>query len=232
MDAHKGDTVILLVSSGPVPYEMPDVTGMTADEATKLLSEKKMNITRDRAASSEVEKGKVISQIPAAGDMVTRDDPVTLTVSGGSTTVPSLADKTLEEAEELLARQNLTLQPGLKYQSTEEYEQHGLIASSLPEAENRVAEETPVQLTIWRHPVAATVANLNIRLKSSDQQTKVRITIQAEGSNTVIETRTYTFDPHDARQIEETIYLPDRRTYTCTVYDGDTQTEQKTLVAE
>ena len=232
MDAHKGDTVILLVSSGPVPYEMPDVTGMTADEATKLLSEKKMTITRDRAASSEVEKGKVISQIPAAGDMVTRDDPVTLTVSGGSTTVPSLADKTLEEAEELLARQNLTLQPGLKYQSTEEYEQHGLIASSLPEAENRVAEETPVQLTIWRHPVAATVANLNIRLKSSDQQTKVRITIQAEGSNTVIETRTYTFDPHDARQIEETIYLPDRRTYTCTVYDGDTQTEQKTLVAE
>lgn len=232
MDAHKGDTVILLVSSGPVPYEMPDVTGMTADEATKLLSEKKMNITRDRAASSEVEKGKVISQIPAAGDMVTRDDPVTLTVSGGSTTVPSLADKTLEEAEELLARQNLTLQPGLKYQSTEEYEKHGLIASSLPEAENRVAEETPVQLTIWRHPVAATVANLNIRLKSSDQQTKVRITIQAEGSNTVIETRTYTFDPHDARQIEETIYLPDRRTYTCTVYDGDTQTEQKTLVAE
>ncbi len=232
MDAHKGDTVILLVSSGPVPYEMPDVTGMTADEATKLLSEKKMNITRDRAASSEVEKGKVISQIPAAGDMVTRDDPVTLTVSGGSTTVPSLADKTLEEAEELLARQNLTLQPGLKYQSTEEYEKHGLIASSLPEAENRVAEETPVQLTIWRHPVAATVANLNIKLKSSDQQTKVRITVQAEGSNTVIETRTYTFDPHDARQIEETIYLPDRRTYTCTVYDGDTQTEQKTLVAE
>ena len=232
MDAHKGDTVILLVSSGPVPYEMPDVTGMTADEATKLLSEKKMNITRDRAASSEVEKGKVISQIPAAGDMVTRDDPVTLTVSGGSTTVPSLADKTLEEAEELLAGQNLTLQPGLKYQSTEEYEKHGLIASSLPEAENRVAEETPVQLTIWRHPVAATVANLNIRLKSSDQQTKVRIMVQAEGSNTVIETRTYTFDPHDARQIEETIYLPDRRTYTCTVYDGDTQTEQKTLVAE
>jgi serine/threonine-protein kinase len=232
MDAHKGDTVILLVSSGPVPYEMPDVTGMTAEEATKLLSEKKMNITRDRAASSEVEKGKVISQIPAAGDMVTRDDPVTLTVSGGSTTVPALADKTLEEAEELLARQNLTLQPGLKYQSTEEYEKHGLIASSLPEAENRVAEETPVQLTIWRHPVAATVANLNVRLKSSDQQTKVRITVQAEGSNAVIETRSYTFDPHDARQIEETIYLPDRRTYTYTVYDGDTQTEQKTLVAE
>ena len=232
MDAHKGDTVILLVSSGPVPYEMPDVTGMTAEEATKLLSEKKMNITRDRAASSEVEKGKVISQIPAAGDMVTRDDPVTLTVSGGSTTVPALADKTLEEAEELLARQNLTLQPGLKYQSTEEYEKHGLIASSLPEAENRVAEETPVQLTIWRHPVAATVANLNVRLKSSDQQTKVRITVQAEGSNAVIETRSYTFDPHDARQIEETIYLPDRRTYTYTVYDGDTQTEQKMLVAE
>ncbi len=228
-DAHKGDAVILIISSGPMPFEMPNVTGMTVDEATNLLSAKKMNITRDRAASTEVEKGRIISQIPAAGDQVTRDDPVTLTVSGGSTTVPALSGKTLQEAEEMLTRQNLVLQPGIRYQTAETPEQHGLIASSVPEAENRIAEETPVQLTVYRDPDAAATATLRVMIPEKDQQMKIRITIQAEGSSMAIETRSYTLEPADPRLIEETIDIPDNRTYTCTVYNGDTQIEQKVL---
>ena len=229
MTVRKGDAVILVISSGPVPFEMPSVTGMTADEATSLLSAKKMSITRDRAASTEVQKGRIISQIPAAGDQVTRDDPVTLTVSGGSTIVPVLAGGTLEEAEEMLTKQNLALQAGLKYQVTEDEKEHGLIASSLPEAENRVAEDTPVQLTVFRYPEAGKTASLLVTLPVSDQQIKVRITVQAEGSNTAIETRSYTVEPGDSRIIEETIDIPDSRTYTYTVYNGETQIEQKTL---
>ncbi len=228
-DAHKGDAVILIISSGPMPFEMPNVTGMTVDEATNLLSAKKMNITRDRAASTEVEKGRIISQIPAAGDQVTRDDPVTLTVSGGSTTVPALSGKTLQEAEEMLTRQNLVLQPGIRYQTAETPEQHGLIASSVPEAENRIAEETPVQLTVYRDPDAAATATLRVMIPEKDQQMKIRITIQAEGSSMAIETRSYTLEPADPRLIEETIDIPDNRTYTYTVYNGDTQIEQKVL---
>ncbi len=228
-EAHKGDTVILLVSSGPIPFEMPSVIGMTADEAATLLSEKKMTIIRDRAASTEVQKGRIISQIPAAGDQVTRDDPVTLTVSGGSTTVPSLTGKTLAEAEEMLAKQNLMIQPGLKYQTAENAEQHGLIAASLPEAENRVAEDTQVQLTVLRDPDASATSTLRITLPADEQQLKIRITIQAEGSNMVIETRNYTLEPTDPRTIEETIDIPDNRTYTYTVYSNDTLVEQKVL---
>ena len=232
MTVRKGDAVILVISSGPVPFEMPNVTGMTADEATNMLSAKKMSITRDRAASTEVQKGRIISQIPAAGDQVTRDDPVTLTVSGGSTTVPALAGGTLEEAEEMLIKQNLILQAGLKYQVTENEQEHGLIASSIPEAENRVAEDTPVQLTVYRYPEAGKTASLSVTLPRSDQQLKIRITVQAEGSNTAIETRSYTLEPEDSRVIEETIDIPDSRTYTYTVYNGDSQIEQKTLSAE
>ena len=232
MTVRKGDAVILVISSGPVPFEMPNVTGMTAEEATNLLSAKKMNITRDRAASTEVPKGRIISQSPSAGDQVTRDDPVTLTVSGGSTIVPALAGGTLEEAEEMLTKQNLTLQAGLKYQVTDNENEHGLIASSTPEAENRVAEDTPVQLTIYRYPEAGKTATLRVTLPVSDQQIKVRITVQAEGSNTTIETRSYTLEPEDSRIIEETIDIPDSRTYTYTVYSGESQIEQKTLNAE
>ena len=228
----KGDAVILVISSGPVPFEMPNVTGMTADEATNLLAGKKMNITRDRAASTEVQKGRIISQIPAAGDQVTRDDPVTLTVSGGSTTIPALAEKTLEEAEEMLAKQNLTVQTGLKYQAAENPAQHGLIAASLPEAGSLAAEDSPVQLTLYRDPDLAVTASLRVTIPKSDLQSKIRITIQAENSNTVIETRTYTLEPEDSRIIEESIEIPDSRTYTYTVYDGESQIEQKVLNAE
>ena len=229
----KGDAVILVISSGPVPFEMPNVVDMTAEEATNLLTSKKMTITRDRAASTEVQKGRVISQIPAAGEQVTRDDPVTLTVSGGSTTVPALAEKTLQEAEEMLTKQNLTLQAGLKYLAAERPEQHGTIAGSLPEGGSLVAEDTPVQLTIYRYPESAVTASVKVALEQSEQQMKIRITVQADGSNTVIESRGYTIEPGDARVIEETFDLPDNRTYTYTVSEvlatGDRLIEQKKL---
>ena len=224
----KGDAVILVISSGPVPFELPDVTNMTADEATNLLTARKMAITRDRAASPDVQKGRVMGQVPAAGEMVTRDDPVTLTISGGSTVVPSLIGHTLQEAEEMLITQNLAIHSTLKYEMTEKAEQHGLVAATAPEAENRVAEDTPVQLTIYRYPEAECTATLSVILPESDQQLKVRISTRAEGSS-VAYTRNYTVESGDPRLIEETIDIPDDRLYTYTVYIGDTQYEQKPL---
>ncbi len=226
----KGDAVILVISSGPVPFEMPDVVGKTAEEATSLLTAKKMTITRDRAASSDVPKGSVMNQMPAAGEQVTRDDPVTLTISGGSTLIPSLTDHTLEEAEEMLTKQNLILQTPVKYVDTEDPSQHGLIASSLPEAESRVAEDTPVQLTIYRHPDSARSATLKVTVPESDQQLKIRISIRAEQSNTAVETLSYTVEPEDIRLIETQLDIPDDRGYTYTVYNGETQIEQKSLI--
>ena len=228
----KGDAVILVVSSGPVPFEMPNVIDMTAEEATNLLTSKKMTITRDRAASTEIQKGRVMNQVPAAGDQVTRDDPVTLTISGGSTVIPGLTGHTLQEAEEMLNKQNLTLQPGIKYQMTENEAEHGLVAASSPEAENRVAEDTPVQLTIYRYPEAGKTVSMSVKVPESEQQMKIRISIRAEGSNMAIETRSYTLEPQDSRLIEESIDIPDDRIYSYTVYNGETQLEQKTLNGE
>lgn len=226
----KGDAVILVISSGPVPFEMPDVTGKTAEEATSLLTAKKMSVTRDRAASADVPKGSVISQVPAAGEQVTRDDPVTLTISGGSTTVPALTDLTLEKAEELLPMQNLSLLTPVKYAITEDPAQHGLIASTFPEADTRVAEDTAVQLTLWRYPDAARTAALKVNLPESEEQLKIRISIRAEQSNLAVETLSYTVEPEDARIIELSINIPDDRAYTYTVSSGETQLEQKTLI--
>ena len=227
----KGDAVILVISSGPVPFEMPDVVGKTADEATSLLTAKKMAITRDRAASTDIPKGSVMNQMPAAGEQVTRDDPVTLIISGGSTLIPVLTDQSLEVAEEMLTKQNLILQTPLKYVVTDDPAQHGKIASSSPEEDSRVAEDTLVQLTIYRYPEYARTAMLRITLPETDQQLKIRISIRAEQSNTAVETLSYTVEPENARVIETQLEIPDNRGYTYTVYNGDTQLEQKSLIA-
>ena len=225
----KGDAVILVISSGPVPFEMPNVVGMTADDATALLTTKKMNVTRDRAASSDVPKGSVMNQNPPAKTQVTRDDPVVLTISGGSIVVPNLVDGTLQNAEEMLTMNNLTLMPTLKYVTCETEEKHGLIAASLPEADNRVAEDTPVQLTIYRYPDIQSSATFSFAVPEAAEQLKIRVSIRAEGSNLAIDSRTYIVEPTDPRIIEETVDLPDNRTYTYTVYSGNTQLDQKVI---
>jgi hypothetical protein len=110
-----------------------------------------------------------MGQVPAAGEMVTRDDPVTLTISGGITVVPSLTGCTLQEAEEMLITQNLAIHSTLKYEMTEDAAQHGRVAATAPEAENRVAEDTPVQLTIYRYPEAECTATLRVTLPDGRQ---------------------------------------------------------------
>ena len=73
---------------------------------------------------------------------------------------------------------------------------------------------------------------MSVKVPESEQQMKIRISIRAEGSNMAIETRSYTLEPQDSRLIEESIDIPDDRIYSYTVYNGETQLEQKTLNGE
>ena len=88
-----------------------------------------------------------------------------------------------------------------------------------------------MQLTIYRYPEYARTAMLRITLPETDQQLKIRISIRAEQSNTAVETLSYTVEPENARVIETQLEIPDNRGYTYTVYNGDTQLEQKSLIA-
>ena len=230
--ARKGDKIVLLVSSGYVPIKMPSVIGKTAEEATALLKENKIqNITWERAASGEVARGNVMNQSPAADELVNRDDPVVLTISYGVTTVPDLIGKTLQEAEEVLPKANLILQPSLKYVMTENAEEHGTIAAIVPEAGTRLAQETQVQLTLYRYPEAYCTAFVTVELEESESPLKVRLSIQAVSSNVEVETRYYTVEPGADRELEDTFDIPDARSYTCTVYVGETLQETKPLTA-
>ncbi len=78
-----GSEVLLTVSSGIQGVEVPSTSGLTYEEAYSKLAEAGFKIDRTEDYSTDVEKGRVISQIPAAGESVPKGSSVSVTVSIG-----------------------------------------------------------------------------------------------------------------------------------------------------
>jgi len=82
-DAIVGDTVLLVVSLGRQPVEVPDLTNMTEQEATQALNERNLiiNVSNSRQpVADEGQDGLVVDQIPDPGTTVDQGDTVTVTL--------------------------------------------------------------------------------------------------------------------------------------------------------
>ncbi len=87
--AAKGSQVTVVISSGTNVEQiaMPDLTGKTEEEAKVVIEEEGLTIgTVAEEESDSVEKGKVISQAPAAGGMIDKGTAVDLKISLGKKT--------------------------------------------------------------------------------------------------------------------------------------------------
>lgn len=90
----------VVVSKGREPITVPDVQGQTSEEATTALTDLGLQVTTSEEFSTEVEKGTVISQDPAAETTLYRSDSVSLVISKGPemTTVPNVIRMSEREA--------------------------------------------------------------------------------------------------------------------------------------
>ena len=109
--APRDSVVKLIVSDGPAPVKVQDVSGKSYDEAAQILTGQKFTVTRRDDFSSTVDKDKVIGTEPPAGQSAPRGSAVTIVVSKGPelVTLPSLIGKTLDAAVQQL--QTLGLVP-------------------------------------------------------------------------------------------------------------------------
>lgn len=77
-----GDDVTLTVSRGPEVYDVPDLSGLTVEEAGDALAEVKMVLGRQVPRYSEtVPKGQVVRSIPAFGSEESKALPVDTAVA-------------------------------------------------------------------------------------------------------------------------------------------------------
>ncbi len=79
-----GTTIALTVSKGPAPRVVPDVVGLTLDEAVAAAADVRLNVVGGgEEFSDDVAEGIIISQEIAPGEELERDGTFTVVVSKG-----------------------------------------------------------------------------------------------------------------------------------------------------
>ncbi|HEY3703263.1 MAG TPA: PASTA domain-containing protein [Acidimicrobiales bacterium] len=79
----EGTVVTVVLSTGPTPRVVPDLTGASYSDAAAKLQGVRLVPARQNAFSDTVAQGNVISTTPGPGTSVGRDSTVTLVVSAG-----------------------------------------------------------------------------------------------------------------------------------------------------
>jgi eukaryotic-like serine/threonine-protein kinase len=228
----KGDTVILTISKGPSAQMVPSVVGSTVDEAIAQLQTPGLVLAvTQRAVSTDVAEGIIISQIPDAGTQCQAGDTVQVVVSGGCAYVPNLSEKTLEEATDLLTSSNLTLNANLQYQETNDASLHGTVALQSPAAGTQVILGTSVTLTIYRVPSLTHTATVTLELSSSTSAISVRVTLVEDGAETTMWEST-SYPATETRQPTVELTAKEAGTYDYRVYIDGKFAYQKKVTME
>ena len=108
-----GAEITVKFSSGSATVKVPDVTGMTQSEARKEIENANLawgDVTAEDSPGTQA--GRVIRSNPAPDTSVSRGETVSVVVSSGRTTVPSVVGKTQDEAQEAIKA------AGLNYNTT------------------------------------------------------------------------------------------------------------------
>jgi serine/threonine-protein kinase len=189
--AEEGSTVTLSVSSGPAIVSVPDVRGLSVDEATKRLENAGFNVNTRQDFSPSVPKGQVIGTEPATGTQLSTAQPVTLLISRGANnvTVPNVVGLDDQAALNQLQKAGLS---GVEVQR-DSTEPQGRVLSQSPGAGKTVARGS--QVTIFASTGAVTVPDV------TGQDRKTAVTALKKAGFTVAVTEQTTTDPAQINRV-------------------------------
>lgn len=181
----KNTQINVVVSSGKEEKTVmvPNVVGMSEDEAQRMLDDAKLVVDSTAVYDSSVEEGKVISTDPASGVEVKEGTKVTMTVSMGAekATVPNLVDLSQEDAEAALAA------AGLVGSASEEYSDKydaGIVMSQKTKADKKVDAGTTVEYVVSKGPKVEMVTVPNLSKMNKDQAMQALHDAGLEGNAT------------------------------------------------
>lgn len=147
----EGDTVTITVSTGRRQVEVPELVGLSQEEAEAAITDAKLRVGQvTTEPSDEFDEGTVISQSPEPGEEVDARSKVNLVVSGGAetVTVPSVIGQTEETAVSEIEAAGLTADV-LTAPSDEE---EGTVIAQDPEAGAEAEGGDIVTITVSEGP--------------------------------------------------------------------------------
>lgn len=177
-EVDEGTQITLVISLGPVDFDMPDVTGKDIDEARSTLSSRGVTVTVNYESSSSVAKNKVISQSVSAGTKVKKGDSVNLTVSSGAIstiTVPDVVGQSQSSAVSALES------AGLKASIVENYHSSvakGKVISQSPSAGTSQAKNTTITLYVSKGTEPTEAPNV---APTAAPDKKITVSLNANG---------------------------------------------------
>ena len=153
--------VNLVISSGPAMVSVPDLVGMTQE--TALVTIAGVNLTASsiiQQSHDDIPAGRVISQAPPAGVMVSSGSSIELVVSSGprTVTVPDLSGT--RKAEAIAALEAVGLIPGMVTTQHNEFIPEDYVISQEPLAGTEVHYGTQIALLISSGPASIIVPDV------------------------------------------------------------------------
>ncbi|CED91812.1 Stk1 family PASTA domain-containing Ser/Thr kinase [Actinomyces succiniciruminis] len=153
-----GSTVTVHFSSGSAMVDVPDVSGQSQADARTAITDAGLTVgdvtTED---STEVASGAVIRTDPVAGTSVERGSSVSLVVSSGKTTVPSVVGLSQEEAQSAITAAGLTYNSSTVEETTDDESKDGqyLVTAVDPSEGSSVDANSSVTLTVTHYTYEA-----------------------------------------------------------------------------
>ena len=112
IEVKKGREIVLTINQGDEPVKIPEVAGMTEEDAVETLRNMDLIPKVVTVMDEEVGQGYVIETDPAEGSEVDAGSQVTVYVSGGpeeNISVPAVIDKSLDAARAEIIAAGLTV---------------------------------------------------------------------------------------------------------------------------
>jgi len=148
--------ITIKVSAGAEEKEVPNVTGLTDEQACQIITEAGFKYRHAYEFSEDVEKDYVISQSPEGTTMAPAGSEIIITISNGSekkeVTVPNLNGLTEDQAVASLT--NAKLNPGLVSREYHDTIAEGMIISQSIPSGTPATEGDTVDFVVSKGPEA------------------------------------------------------------------------------
>ncbi len=197
--------------SAPKTLRVPNIVGLSFNEASAQLERMNLKLRRVRQQTSEEHpEGIILTVQPAVGRDVKEHSFVDAVVSSGSkfVQVPDLVGKTVDEARRLLSSMGLTVAANIRYVSSEKYPEDRIVSQN-PAKHTQVERRTPVELQVssgappdedLAPPDEAFVYHLSWPLPDLPNPILVRVEMEdAQGTRVIFEE---TREPNETVEIE------------------------------
>ncbi len=148
-EVQEGRVVTLLVSNGPAPVRVPDVTGESLEAAEANLTTAELTLGAvTRQVSSTQSPGTVISQSPAGGSSAQAGEKINLTVAKAPKEVAVPNVKGLPEQTALAKLEHAGFKPRTETRATPEQSNVGLVLEAVPAGGTKARKGSTVTVVV------------------------------------------------------------------------------------